>query len=57
VSQRLSFGNILAESIRVRKDPFHQIKDRYTFKSYDDLNAFYRSTKDYHSKREAFLGR
>ena len=57
MSQRLSFGNILAESIRVRKDPFHQIKDRYTFKSYDDLNAFYRSTKDYHSKREAFLGR
>jgi hypothetical protein len=41
----------------VRKDPFHQIKGRYTFKSYDDLSAFYHSAKDYHSKREAFLGR
>lgn len=40
----------------VQKDPFHQIKDRYTFRSYDDLTAFYQSAKDYHSKREAFLG-
>lgn len=40
----------------VEKDPFHQIKDRYTFKSYDDMSAFYRSAKDYHSQREAFLG-
>jgi hypothetical protein len=40
----------------VRKDPFHQIKDRYTFKSYDDLSAFYQSAKDYHSKKDAFLG-
>jgi hypothetical protein len=40
----------------VRKDPFHQIKDRYTFKSYGDLSAFYQSAKDYHSKKEAFLG-
>jgi hypothetical protein len=41
----------------VQKDPFHQIKDRYTFKSCGDLSAFYQSAKDYHSKREAFLGR
>jgi hypothetical protein len=40
----------------VKKDPFHQIKDRYTFKSYDDLSAFYQSAKDYHSKKETFLG-
>jgi hypothetical protein len=39
----------------VKKDPFHQIKDRYTFKSYDDLSAFYHSAKEYHSKKEAFL--
>jgi hypothetical protein len=38
------------------KDPFHQIKDRYTFKSYDDLSAFYHSAKAYHSLRKAFLG-
>ena len=40
----------------VEKDPFHQIKDRYTFKSYDELSAFCHSAKDYHSQREAFLG-
>jgi hypothetical protein len=41
----------------VRKDPFHQIKRRYTFKSYDDLSAFYHSAKDYHCRKEAFLGK
>lgn len=40
----------------VKKDPFHEIKHRYTFKSYDDLNAFYYSAKAYHSKKETFLG-
>ena len=39
------------------EDTTHQIKYRYTFKSYDELNAFYQSAKDYHSSREAFLGR
>jgi hypothetical protein len=38
------------------KDPFHQIKDRYTFKSYDDLSAFFHSAKAYHSQKEVFLG-
>jgi hypothetical protein len=38
------------------KDPFHQIKDRYTFKSYDDLTAFFQSAKAYHSQKEVFLG-
>ena len=40
----------------VRKDPFHQIQERYTFKSYDELSGFYHSAKEYHCKREAFLG-
>lgn len=40
----------------ITKDPFHKIKDRYRFKSYDDLVSFFDKAEIYHRIKETFLG-
>ena len=38
------------------KDPFYKVKNRYRFKSYEDLVLFFDRAKTYHKVREDFLG-
>lgn len=38
------------------KDPFHQIRNRYNFRSYDELATFYTQAKTYHALKRDFLG-
>jgi len=40
----------------VSKDPFYKIRERYLFRSYDDLVRFYKEAKRYYSIRNEFFG-
>ena len=40
----------------IAKDPFYKVKNRYRFKSYEDLVLFLDRAKAYHKVREDFLG-
>ena len=39
----------------VSKDPFYKIKERYNFRSYDELIEFYTEAKVYHQLKKGFL--
>jgi hypothetical protein len=41
----------------IAKDPFYAIRERYEFKSFDELVRFFDNAKEYHRLREQFLGR
>jgi len=39
------------------KDPFHQIKERYQFRSYLDLKEIYEKAKTYNEVKIKFFGK
>jgi hypothetical protein len=43
--------------IETTKDPFFKIKERYIFKSYEELVEFYIEAKKYHEARGKFIGK
>lgn len=51
-------ANILSRfKSETEKDPFYTVKDRYNFRSFDELVEFYEEAKQYHLLRDTFLGR
>lgn len=40
----------------ITKDPFYKIKDKYNFRSYDQLIKLYQTAKNYHKLVKEFLG-
>ena len=50
-------SNIISKfRTEITKDPFYKIKNRYNFRSYEDLVKFYKEAQNYHEVREKFLG-
>jgi len=41
--------------VELAKDPFNQIKNRYTFRTYEQLQAFYEIAKRYHESSAQFF--
>lgn len=39
----------------ILKDPFREIRNRYSFRSYEQLLEFYRIAQEYHDKKKHFL--
>lgn len=48
-------GIISRFQTEILKDPFHKIKKRYAFRSYNDLVEFYEEAKRYHYLKEKFI--
>lgn len=51
-------SNIIGKyKVEISKDPFYKIKNRYNFRSYEDLIKFYLEAKNYHEIRELFFSK
>ena len=51
-------SNIIAKyKVEISKDPFYKIKNRYNFRSYEELMKFYLEAKNYHEIKDAFLSK
>ncbi|MFQ6076959.1 MAG: hypothetical protein ACE5Z5_12665 [Candidatus Bathyarchaeia archaeon] len=38
----------------ILRDPFYRIRERYTFKTYDELASFYNAVLSYHEEKSKF---
>ncbi len=48
-------GIISKFQTEISKDPFHKIKKRYAFRSYNELVEFYEEAKRYHDLKDKFI--
>jgi len=42
--------------VEISKTPFYQVQDRYSFRTYSELQLFYKLAKRYHTKKNSFMG-
>ena len=42
--------------VEISKTPFYQFQERYSFRTYSELQIFYKLAKRYHTKKSSFLG-